>query len=201
MVMWYWSHWHTWRGGRTVVGVTIFSYQWCSQNCKKSCTCISLLIRMHRAYTLEKLHQGVKLLVNLCCCSFVIFFRSFLIGWNKGRFSLILENYFHVIFFSRGGFMLWRCCTKIIFHSADWCFLQFIDANWTLKWLPTKLFNSHGRTMGDCTTDVSVVVVFLREGFLHLNRASPLPMAWDWDCAIPQKSARKRACRSWKVAR
>ena len=39
MVRWYWSHWHTWRGGRTYGGqnqifshrwFTIFSYPWCS---------------------------------------------------------------------------------------------------------------------------------------------------------------------------
>lgn len=35
------------------------------------------------------------------------------------------------------------CCTKIKFHSADSCVFQFIiDANWALKWIPTKLRNS-----------------------------------------------------------
>ena len=38
--------------------------------------------------------------------------------------------------------LLWHCCTKIKFHSADSCVLQFIDPNWTLKWDPRNVRNS-----------------------------------------------------------
>lgn len=38
--------------------------------------------------------------------------------------------------------LLWRCCPKLEFKSADSRVLQFIDTNRTLKWLPTKLSNS-----------------------------------------------------------
>lgn len=38
--------------------------------------------------------------------------------------------------------LLWRCCPKLEFKSANSRVLQFIDTNRTLKWLPTKLINS-----------------------------------------------------------